>query len=249
MFILHLLRKIKIAAISVITLFSLIGAFAVGHFFLKNDVAMAEAEPIKNYQVKISDEDFKKVQEIEFKSGYKREYNFTYVPKDEKSFAFEDSKNDNFVKSFIHSTDKALRKKSLSFDVRSITMLGYDTKSLNKEDITYNEAKKTLYIKPPQLQMVIMLDYSNTQTDEGFLTSLFDSFSPEEMDLFHDGAREQVQEKFLNETEIELGYDLTNKSYRNEILESKEFSIDIEKVFFEKNDQSVEIINEELETN
>lgn len=236
-------RKGKFIAVSIILF--LLGAFGTYHFFINNKVT-AEGEPVKNYRVQVSKEDFKKVEAIQAVFGYKREYDFSYEPFKDQNFLFEDNKDGNFIKNAANLVHKKISEKSLVFDVKSITMLGYDGQYLNPEDITYNPSTKTLYIKPPHLQMAVMIDYEQTELTEGWFTYMFDRFTQNEIDEFHDGARKKVQDKYLTTEEIEEGYRLTNKAFEKLML-NKEYSIDVKKVVFEKNEEPVEVINEELE--
>lgn len=214
---------------------------------------VAQAKPIEDYTVGISNEDFGKAQKIASLFGYKNKYSYKY-PAKKVLFTLKIEEDDNFIvkngKKLANKAIKEVAGKSIIFDVNSITMLGYDKSNYKQEDYKYNTKNKTLYVHTPHLQMINSINYVNHQLDEGILTYLFNRMSMEDIERFHRDAEIKVENKYLNEKEIALAYKQTNEEYEKELLKT-DFSFVVEKVEFINDHSSieeVEIINEELRT-
>ncbi|QJX80811.1 hypothetical protein [Priestia megaterium] len=208
-------------------------------------------EPIKYYKERLSNEDLGKVQEISLLFTYGKAYSVSEHI-DLVKLAYDGETDDpNAIKKGYKTTvnwlDKKWRERAILFDVNSLTLMGYYTNGFGIDDLRYNPGNKTLYVKPPQLQMAVLTDYSNTHPSEGLVTSMFNPVEISEIDAYHKRTKDRIVKKFSTKEQREAAYELTNKDLEKKLLHNKNLSIDVEHVVFEENRQKINVINDALE--
>ena len=275
-----IIRKAKRIAITT----GVVGAtavFAVGGYTIydsltgHNQETVAEAQQPtvkelkqKHYKVRISNEDFGKVKEVAMLFGYSHTYNFTDNPFAKKLKYEGETKDSNIFKHgykyVVNKGDKFLNEKSVKFDVRSMTLMGFDLSNLQIDDVKYDESTNTLYIKAPQLLMAVLTDYSNTDIDEGILVKILDSVQPEELDAFHKDAQNRIINEHSTDVVKKKAYELTTNKLADKLITKQEvsqkdkkdgkdksrenlLSIEVDHVKFEPSDKPIRVLNDELE--